>query len=209
MIGALQTVNYFQNNMIPCGNDMYSVVYNGDRTFIHTYKNVIGVAPQSGSTITFTSPFMNFTYRKMIYFLVNKKFLRAKKGLILPYLNDNFIMFNKRENLTQYCHFFDYRNPQTLKQELDMICLVPFTKQLLQYNQKGQLLNIFGLKKPFQDYGDKIFAQSNNGQYFLMSKDDENEMHTFAIMKIDLKLKEVKDDLISSPKKDNVNELNA
>lgn len=48
----------------------------------------------------FISPIMNHSYRKMIYFICNKKQRKEKTAYILPYINDNFIVLNKRENLT-------------------------------------------------------------------------------------------------------------
>lgn len=76
--------------MIPAGNDLYTIVHNGERPLIHHYKNVIPTMPNSGNTIAFYSPLLNIVYRRMIYFVTNKKFLRAKRGIILPYITDNF-----------------------------------------------------------------------------------------------------------------------
>lgn len=82
--------------MIPAGNDLYTIIHNGEKSMIHTYKNVIPSLPHSGNTIAFYSPLLNIVYRKMIYFVTNKKFLRTKKAIILPNITDNFILFNKR-----------------------------------------------------------------------------------------------------------------
>ena len=73
----------------------------------------------------------------MIYFVTNKKFLKPKSALILPFITDNFTLFNRRTNLTQFCQFFDYKNPLSDQVNTDILCYVPFTKQCLHYNLKG------------------------------------------------------------------------
>ncbi len=100
--------------MIPAGNEIYSIVTYDEEIYIHHFENVISISTKSGGQVTFTSPMMNISFRKMIYFITNKKFLKPKTGLILPFIQDNFIYFNRRENITQFCNFFEYRDPVTL-----------------------------------------------------------------------------------------------
>lgn len=77
--------------MIPSGNDLYTIVNTGENYLVHSFKNVIPCLPNSGHTISFYSPLVNTLYRRMIYFVTNKKFLRAKRAIILPYITDNYI----------------------------------------------------------------------------------------------------------------------
>jgi len=60
--------------MIPAGNDIYNVVHNGEKPVIHHFTNVIPILPSSGNQLTFISPLLNTSYRRMIYFVNNKKF---------------------------------------------------------------------------------------------------------------------------------------
>lgn len=62
-----------------------------------------------------------------MYFKVNKKALISKSCIILPYLNDNFIQFNKRTNVTQINNFFEYRQSKNLKKETNILTITPYT----------------------------------------------------------------------------------
>lgn len=61
------------------------------------YQDVIPITANSGDKIAFSSPVLNFFYRKMLYFVSNKKLKHEKRGIILPFLNDNSIVFSKKE----------------------------------------------------------------------------------------------------------------
>ncbi len=96
--------------MIPAGNNVYTIVYNGVQPLIHSYKNVLPLEEEAGENMAFISPMLNYTYRKMIYFITNKKGVKPKKAIIMPYLVDNYTLFNKRFNLTQFCQFASYKD---------------------------------------------------------------------------------------------------
>lgn len=54
----------------------------------------------------FNSPMFNPTYRKMCFFKVNKTSISTKVCTILPYINDNYIVFNKRTDIKQINNFY-------------------------------------------------------------------------------------------------------
>lgn len=92
--------------MIPIGNEIYNLCFNDGETFLHSYKNVINLRERQGNQTTFNSPIVNPAFRRMVYFVINKKGLQPKKAIILPYLNDTYSIFNKRNNMIEYSTFF-------------------------------------------------------------------------------------------------------
>eukprot|EP00347_Sterkiella_histriomuscorum_P005811 403355181 len=198
LIGNLQTINFYQGNMIPSCNDLYTIIQNEDKAVIHHYKTIIPCLPHSGNIIAFYSPQMNIVYRKMLYFVTNKKFRRSKRAIIIPYITDNYSVFNKRQNLTQFCTFNDVKTTGNMKPKTDIMCFTPFTKQILHYNLKGQVKSINPLSEIFQKYGESTVAVSTNGKLFLQLFEDEISRSNLNILKLYIDL-DIKDSLLSSP----------
>lgn len=83
--------------MIPSGNDVFILSKEKKNYELKKYTNVIPINKESGDQLLFNSPLMSFVYRKMVYFKSNKTMLKPKTGIILPFLNDNFSVFNSKD----------------------------------------------------------------------------------------------------------------
>ncbi|CDW78432.1 wd-40 repeat protein [Stylonychia lemnae] len=187
LIGNLQTINYFQGSMIPAGNELYNLVFNGEKYVIHHFKNIIPILPQYGNQLAFYSPLMNTDYRKMIYFVTNKVQMKTKRAIIIPFLGDNFSVFNKRTNITQFCQFYEYVHPEQNQKILDVLCLIPYIQRIFHYNLKGQLVSSYHMKNDFQTYGEMTLALSQNGKTFLQTFEEDITRSNFHILKIYIK----------------------
>lgn len=51
----------------------------------------------------------------MVYFVSNKAMLEPKEAIILPFLDDHFVMFNTRQNITSFCNFATKKTTKALK----------------------------------------------------------------------------------------------
>ncbi|CDW77734.1 wd-40 repeat protein [Stylonychia lemnae] len=200
LIGNLQTINYFQGSLIPAGNELYKIVENGGKNAIHHFKNVIPMLPSSGNQLAFYSPLMNTDYRKMIYFVTNKVLMRTKRAIIIPFLGDNYSVFNKRQSITQFCQFYEYNHPQQRHKIIDVLCLIPYIRKIFHYNLKGQLVQSYHMKNDFQTYGEMTLALSQDGKAFLQTFEEDVTRSNFYILKIYIKSKDSQDSISNSPK---------
>jgi len=89
---------------------MYLIQPEDKESKINFYNEVLPVNSAEGEFVQFHSPFTNEAYRKVLYLIKNKKKLEGKQAIILPFLNDNFISFNRRETITQFNNFLVYQN---------------------------------------------------------------------------------------------------
>jgi hypothetical protein len=60
------------NNILPAGNNLYTIVEYNNKIKIHYYKDVLPCFQKTGEYINFISPLINKTYRKLAYFKSNK-----------------------------------------------------------------------------------------------------------------------------------------
>ena len=125
-IGNLQTVNYYQGTMIPANNDLYNVLYNGEKPIVHYYKNVMSL--KNGKQLAFCSPIMNTSFRKMIYFLTNKSSLESKIGVIIPFITDNYSVFMGKKSNTQISQFINYGTEEDSGIKTDILNFSPLTQ---------------------------------------------------------------------------------
>ena len=89
--------DYLFNNCLSAGNDLFTIIETSQGMTIHFYKNVLPNL-EVGDYVNFIAPLRSPSYKKMAYFISNKRIQKTKKAIIIPYLNDHFVMLNKRQN---------------------------------------------------------------------------------------------------------------
>jgi hypothetical protein len=119
----IQVTDQIQNNMIPVGNHLFTLVLSGEKPKLIDYKKVIPIGSQ-GDKVAFGSPIINFFYRKMLYFISNKSQKKEKRGIVLPYLNENYSVFTKKEGSSQFAQFFEYKD-NIGKDHFDILNFLP------------------------------------------------------------------------------------
>eukprot|EP00347_Sterkiella_histriomuscorum_P004690 403359477 len=197
---TLQTVELFQNNMIPSGNDVYILSKDHKEYDIKKYTNVIPIDTDSGECLLFNSPQMSFLYRKMIYFISNKSQLKPKRGIVIPYLTDNYSIFNRRETLAQFSQFYEYQNIKLCQHETDILVLIPYSQSLLRYNLKGQLIQSFKMNQIYENYGDHTLTVSPNGRMFIQCNEESQQENVISILKIQIKQDQGDNSIEQTPK---------
>ena len=125
------------NSCIPTANSLFNIVVTNKKVKLHHYNDVLPL-PAFGDSVCYNSPLADIHFRKMIYFVINKATQTAKDAVILPFVNDHFVMFNTRENLTSMCNFSSKVNFKT--HTPDIINIHPVSQNLYRYALNGQLL---------------------------------------------------------------------
>jgi hypothetical protein len=171
--------------MLPVGNQLYTLVLSGEKPKLVNYKQVLPIN-KPGDKVAFSSPIMNFYYRKMLYFISNKANKQEKRGIVLPYLNDNYSVFSKKEGASQFCQFFEYKDT-TGKDHFDILNFLPETAQTYHYTLQGQIKEITKLKNVYKNYGESVVALSPDGTKYLHCFEEDFDFKEMRIVEMKIK----------------------
>eukprot|EP00350_Pseudokeronopsis_sp_OXSARD2_P010116 CAMPEP_0170554506 /NCGR_PEP_ID=MMETSP0211-20121228/12349_1 /TAXON_ID=311385 /ORGANISM="Pseudokeronopsis sp., Strain OXSARD2" /LENGTH=287 /DNA_ID=CAMNT_0010863609 /DNA_START=1273 /DNA_END=2136 /DNA_ORIENTATION=+ len=123
-IGSFRTTEVFANGAISTQNKSYFILTSLKTPKIHEYKEVLPL--EDGDIVQFCAPKINITYRRMMYLKRNHKEHTPKTCIILPFLNENYITFNVKQNLVQFNNFFEYSvNSKLDEKRLAILSLFP------------------------------------------------------------------------------------
>jgi len=156
------------DNLIMSENQMYQVDFeHGTKDLIiRHFENVLDLNEKTGYIVQFYSPVINPTYRKSCFFIKNRKFQRHRQALILPYISDSFITFNKRDNYSQFNCFVEFKDPKSGKISTCILNYAPYFGKLIQTSISGQILKIINMKPYYHQFGSLTLSISPNAQLY-------------------------------------------